>query len=717
MTRALGLFAAALALAACQPAQTVQVANLIGSHDVSLAGQYLFITSTDNNELRVLDLAPPNSTGRNFVRAPNPLEALSIPVLDRPTILSQDSYYALAHGGDGTPHTGSYVFATRAGAREISIVGASSTEFREVKRLVTSAPVTAIGGWLDELAGVSRLYFATFDGVTGSVFAVDLPDVQGLWNLDDKGLRAQVRLVVTTGGDPVAALLAVPPLGTRTLDGAAFCAGPGECLAVATRRHQGTDGRALLLDPHSLQAAPLAFPGPVRSLATHGCALNQADPADDVNGTPCKIRPGQRVFAILDEEKCGGPQCAGIVAVETLAATGGSGFPVALDALGQPMAPVIVGDGLPTGLSLAAGVPLAWPGSTTLPPTAHLVGTLMMMDVLGVATSSTGDIVFFDAASLTQFDADSRRPRVAGSAYRDPTGASQPYVNGPFAFPNPDLAICAGQPDGPACTWSEGAQVVSGTCTTSTVRLDAAGNGVIECSPVVLADGAWRSQSLVVTWEGVLPGFSGLPTSDAAGTHLAVPPELAGRARPQDLVVFSNAGGDCADVRVTAVQADGLDVDGVPAGCVGRRVFTVRAGGADNLVIQGTSAGYLGRSHAGGHFTYQGPYYIRVPGVFDPAAPTLTMDFGRETAAAPPVRGSLWQIDIDGAFAPMVSNVDTTSGYCNTFYFPGAGVYDPTRNRVFMAYPSANGVVELNPALVTRGLVSTGGNAAVICYR
>jgi len=708
----LAVLAAALALAACQATQAIEVANLVGSHDVSLAGQYLFVTSTDNNELRILDLSPPNSAGRLFVRAPNPLEALSVPVLDRPTILSQDSYYALASGGDGTPHNGSYVFATRAGAREISIVGATSDEFREVKRLVTSAPVTAIDGWFDELAGVSRLYFATFDGVAGSIFSVDLPpDAKSLWALGDVELRAKVHLVVSTGGEPVAALLVVPPLGTRTLDGTPFCAGPGECLAAATRRAQGSEGRTLLIDPRTLLSTALAFPGPVRALATHGCALDQSDPAADPNntGTPCVIRPGQRVFAILDEEKCGGPQCSGIVAVETLAATTAGGFPIALDALGQPMAPIIVGDGLPMAVALAAGVPMAWPGGSVLPPTSHRpVGSLVMMvDVLGVATSSTGEIVFFDAASLTHYDADDTRVRVTANTYLDPNGTVLTRLNGPFTDANQDISVCGAAGEGAACSWTVGSQVVSGACT----GLD---NQRV-CAPPVLADGAWRSQSLVVAWQGVIPGFSGLPTSDADGTRLAVPATLAGRARPQDIVVFSNAAGDCADVHVTAVRADGLDVDGLPPGCLGRRAYTLRASGADDLVIQGTLAGYLGRSHAGGHFTYSGPYYIRNPEAFDPAAPTLIMDFGLDTIANPPVRGSIWQIDIEGAFAPMASLVDTNSVSCLSAFFPGAGVYDPVRNRLFVAYPSANGVMEVNPSTVLRGLI--GNTNEAFCYR
>ena len=79
MKRLLVLSLACLA-AGCSQAPIAASATLVGAHDIVLVERLLFTTSTDRDELRVLDLAPPALTQgfRQYVRAPNPLEALSI---------------------------------------------------------------------------------------------------------------------------------------------------------------------------------------------------------------------------------------------------------------------------------------------------------------------------------------------------------------------------------------------------------------------------------------------------------------------------------------------------------------------------------------------------------------------------------------------------------------------------------------------------------------
>ncbi|MBI5482725.1 MAG: hypothetical protein HY906_27975, partial [Deltaproteobacteria bacterium] len=633
----------------------------------------LFVTSTDNNELRVMDLAPASGATRAFVTAPNPLEPLSIPVLDRPGDLAQTSSWQLDRSNElwGDRIFGTYVFATRPGGAEISVVGADEPkEFREVRRVVTAAPVTATAGWNDGALGVGRLYFATWDGLRGAVYAVDLPpQASVLRGLAQADLDQRTRLVVSFTGESVAALLPVPPLATRTLDGVPFCAGTSECLAVATRRAAGAEGRALLLDPSSLAVAGLAFPGPVRRLETAGCRKGALEAG-------CGLLPGLRIFGVLDEERCGGPQCGGVVAVDTLSGTTAQGFAPALDSTGYPMVPVVVGSGLVMGLALAPG------GALTLPPEVGTDGKPRGVEygVLGAVTSSSGNLLFFDAEKLHQIDTDPAVAVATTGLYRLPNGESQPdWVNGPYLVEDVGGALVGA---------------------------------------VRLADGAWRSQTLVTIWEGVIPGFNPLPSSDADGTRLRAPGAPLGRVLVGDAVVFLTATGRCVDgqgtdrdARVTAVGADFLDVDAVPAGCTLRTGFEVRAGAAAPYVVQGTLAGYLGRAAPGGTLAYTGPYLVR-PSGFDPSVATLHMRFGAPSPA--PGRKASWEITIDGNFAPFASDFDSSSVGCLAS-LPGSAVYDTARQRLFIASPSADGVLEVNPFLAFRGALGT--NAQTYCYR
>ena len=98
---------------------------------MALVDNLLFITSTDRDELRVLSLDE-DATKRRFVRAPNPLEPLAIPVLPRPQALARDVRYV-----DGQERAGSYVYARSNGSTEISIVAAGLEQLREARRLDT----------------------------------------------------------------------------------------------------------------------------------------------------------------------------------------------------------------------------------------------------------------------------------------------------------------------------------------------------------------------------------------------------------------------------------------------------------------------------------------------------------------------------------------------------------------------------------------------------
>ena len=130
-----------LLLAACNQQVGYSRGGLSGAYSIALTGDslhgFVFITSADTNDLKVLRLEVLNSTQRSFVSAPNPLESLSIPTINRPTALTVDDFY----DATGRLVHGEYVYVSRPGGAELSVVGALPSEFREVARLATPGPV------------------------------------------------------------------------------------------------------------------------------------------------------------------------------------------------------------------------------------------------------------------------------------------------------------------------------------------------------------------------------------------------------------------------------------------------------------------------------------------------------------------------------------------------------------------------------------------------
>ena len=143
----------------CSQQPIANAVRLVGTHDLALVGDRLFVTSTDRNEIKVLDLAPPGlaSGSRQFMPAPNPIEPLSIPVLSRPSSLTKDIHWVDAINADGTlvklsrEVAGPWVYATRSGGAEISVIAAARDQLFEAQltdnhtplRIPTAAPVTA----------------------------------------------------------------------------------------------------------------------------------------------------------------------------------------------------------------------------------------------------------------------------------------------------------------------------------------------------------------------------------------------------------------------------------------------------------------------------------------------------------------------------------------------------------------------------------------------
>lgn len=720
--RALALSGVALVLAACSQTPVGNTAKLIGSQDLVLVDElgpdgnlaylteladggversgtlnrFIFVTSVDTNELRVLRMYQPDRLNRSFVPAPNPIETLSIPVISRPSMLAVDE----GLHARGQRVTGSYVYAARPGSSVISIVGASPDELRVVTEspIPTPGPVTAMAAWmghgLTTLPEKTDLYVATFDGSRGAVYRVPLLSSpaklrEAIASATPVNPAIKAEVLFDVASEAVMALQVLPPLPGRTVDGQAFC-DVRECLAVATRRAAGQEGRTLLVDPQSLRAVPLDFPGPVRDFAT--------------------IPNGVRLFGILDEEKCGSTSCGGALAVDTLTAVGAAGFPRALDFSGQPMLPLATGDSLPTGIALAQNAVLRQTLETYDGGTRDFGLALQGYPVLGVVSSSNGEIAFFDGLAAAPIDYDARRTTITkGTLFVPGT-----LEDGGLSFTGSDGGFLGFQGAG---VLSETIPIAEdGGSLTAPYRVATVANpdGGAD-APYVLevADGYFSSQSLVVIYEGQIPGLVNLPTTAADGTTLPVPSGQASRAAVGDRAIFFVSGVVCGEGRVTAVGPSELTVDAVPSSCDGRDAFSIRAAGSQPYLVAADVDGYVGRAAQGETLVYTRRYAF-MPLGFDGVRPALRLTIGE---SLPLVSGAYWSFVLDGGLVPYRVTFDATN--CASPYLPAkvsiARVPTLTETgaltwpwEVAGIFPSGNSVFEQPLSTALAGKVTTG---------
>ena len=687
MKRLIVLLATASVLG-CSQGTTGSSATLVGAHDLVQVGELLFTTSTDRDELRVLNLAPPSTVigSRDWVRAPNPLEALSIPVLARPSSLSRDSHFtdftdvAGVSIPLGTEKGGPWVYASRAGGSQISVVGAGPAALVEVIRLPASAAVTATAGL--SLAATSRLYFATFDGEAATLQSLDLPTtVAGLRPasaaLADQTQRIDevyktLKVFRPMVGEVIVDLLMVPGIVGRGI-----CEDPAQsCVVYATRSMQGRAGRVLLFDPVSLAQKELHFPGPVRTLAIHAGTLAM--------GGTRYVPPGLRVFGILDEERCGGPECGGVIAVDSMTGE------IALDSSNLPMLPISTGASLATGLSIAARGQLPLPAAgVTEPGTTPPLPTIIELTAAGAITTSNGTVIFFDAYGLIPFDLNTV-----------PTFAS-PINVGMY---RPDGVLhAAGDDDGGIPDFVAGPVFDAGT------------------PGITFANGAWHSEVIHIVVNGLIPGAADLPIADGGSAELDVPASVIDRVQTGDTLVFGTAaladGGtvpaECGRSTVTAVTATSVKAPALAGKCdlYPRSRFAIRAGLEGNrYVISGTLTGYLGRAGPNQTFSYKGGYYQRTPS-FDPSAPTFTVLLGPEEPRLS--EDWRWSIDVQPADVPFALRIDSSSVGCSS-NVASSVVWDTERQSVFSVFPSANGIIEVITLTAHNGVLVSG---EAICWR
>lgn len=665
----------ALTCACTQTNITLQAAGLQGAYDLALVNDLLFVTSTANDELRVLTLDA-DVNKRGFVRAPNPIEPLSIPVLTRPQALARDIRYV---GGDEQP--GPYVYARSNGSSIISVVASSRDVLREVLQLDTqqltasqtdpllrsSGPVTAFAALAPDPAvdaSPSTLYYATQESTGPRLWRVRLnPDPQVL--LSGGQTVVVERLPISLEADVAVSSLLVLPSSSGA-----------EMIALSTRRDVSpTLGPAksykVNLDTQALQE--LDFGGSqVLQLATHP-RVPGADGAADV------VAAGQRIFGVLDASNCtqkrGCP--LGVLAVES--DTG----KVANDPSGQPMLPISYGIGLPTGLSLSTNTTLLRQGGETRDATVPL---------LGIVPLSNGVILFFDAQNLVPLN-------VAAWA-TDADGNELPY-----------------------------------TATSSVSLTDVQGNSTDASADIAvegLTYGVTPDSTYQLTMEAVLPALDGVERNADTGAF-EVPYTVAAdgpAVRPGDVIVLQPAGTNlqpCAtDVTVASLQP-GSSADTrilVPAGelptaCADFPRFQVRASGSQPLVLVGPSGSYIRRMGRGDLFTETpGAYFAHPPGYLGQATGSVvSLRYLRDLsdASTRPARDSVYSVTLASHYSPYDIAVDTANvASLTAFRLPGAVVKarvggDQGSDYAYIIYPSANGVLQVDLSNIASGVANSAG--------
>ena len=696
-------------LLSCSESLTTRTsAGLAGTYDVALAGRYLFVTSSDRNELRVLDL---EASPRDFVRAPNPLEALSIPVLDRPSNLTRDMVYAveILQDKDGKElskqvvedSSAPNVYARSFGSREISVVAADDpTSFKQSRLLTGQGLVTAFAARgpvrsrilkqtvnesgevsgadtvrdeVDPARASSILYYAEQTGLDARLYRLDLGQPGGPQALN---------LALT--GRTVTALLVLPPLPDQ----------PGkESLVVATRSTMGSGGETFRVEVNNTEVTrgvTYNFGSPVRLLATHKRAETAQEDwqecsfdveSRDANAKPLPPAPlgiAQYVFGVLDESSCGGQlSCSGVVGVD--AATGAR----AQDGVGLPMLPISVGQSLPTGLTLAEGVDVNLPCQLKTEPTRTV--PIVRRPLVGIVPSSNGVITLFDAVRMRPFDL-------------DPVGASFGY------------------------------NLVDSTGTAKSIDAEALKTHL----SVEVREGVTQNDNYRLLYQLALPDLANVDRTEVAcptgatGRCFSVDAGAATRVEPGDVVVLRGDAGTCRDANGTEadfvitskVESTGSPTVLVttppatlPQECAELPRIIVRAAGAHPFVVYSDAKGFLGRLGEGQTLEVAGSYYYQPTSTLDPAPKEVRITV--RLIAREVVRGDQYVVTTSSHFLPYVFAVDTgsLSAGLAAYRLPGPVVYSRVggADLAYIAYPSADGILQVALETITDNAGNTTG--------
>jgi len=352
------------------------------------------------------------------------------------------------------------------------------------------------------------------------------------------------------------------------------------------------------------------------------------------------------------------------------------------------MVAIRYGSGLISGLSIVPqsgrskpGADLGFPGPS-----------VQTIDLLGIATTSNGLIVFFDAVALNVFNVSADLTQATAVTYQTDLGDAVPtYVPGPVL---------------------------------GTQRTD------IFPAPlypgIATALGAAIEESVFVTYQGTITGFRDVAVPGGLlGGEMELPAGAGdlNRVSPgADRIVVT--AGDCtSEVPLTSFRrSPPVLVTTDRIACSGAATFSVRAGGIQPYVVEGGASGYMGRTGNSQTFAFPaavgeraGRYFYHQP--FNPGRPELTpydptvpqLQFVMGDGDPNIQRDYRYSIGIGSGYAPEYIIADTASLGID-FHAPGYSAYaralsDGTDvSRLYVAYPSANAILEFQPQLLTPNL-------------
>lgn len=658
----------ALAMAGCEGPPTNDIAGMRGISDLEQVGDYIFVASSHRSELRVIDTKARPELGREvpgFVRAPNPISLLSIPVIDRPLVLTADVHFS----DEGEEIRGPYLYVQGSGAREISVVGAAPDQLREVARLSTSGPVTAITGVGPASEGdPSTLIFAETVGGAARLYSTQLGDVASL-----DAAPASVPLQQQDGtpaywpGETVAAMLTLPRAENGDLR-----------IVVAFRSESGASGRTELvtLDPTGATYvdAPvlLDFGRPVRALRTHALVTRTETEGDDDDAEEVtrEILPaGARIFGALDEAACEVvSNCSGIVAVDAITLDRGE-LPAltlgqrALDLSGEPMMTLQTDGDLLLDFQVM-------PGLRRLPLRGSARG--VRMDLGGVMSTGRGYYTIFDASGLVLINVSEDRPSIVTSTvgYFNADGES---VDAPLTG------------------------TITQLVSNQTTRLN---HGVVQ------------TENIVLTYQGTLPGLRDLEVGENARNTLSPDgvvlhaPSLATRLRVGDEVEGKGDPGCPEAMVVDALDEATGEVLLTPVPTEACATLTFSAGAADlPWVVTGARSGWLGRANAGEVFeSVEGVPFARTD-TYVPGAPQLRFNFVLPSSLVPS-RGEFLLFQTLDGFVPQQSQIKASATSSLAGWPPATSLLlspetlDFNLGSVWAAIPTQNMVVGFAPTTI-----------------
>ncbi|MBJ6765199.1 hypothetical protein JGU66_30920 [Myxococcaceae bacterium JPH2] len=699
---ALMLGAAGLTGACSDTTTTAGAAGLSGTYDVALVDPLVFVTSQDQNELRVLDL---DSSPRQFMPAPNPLQPLAIPVLERPDALTRDTGYDAA----GFDVRGPYVYARSSGGQRISVVAADRSRLVEVQRLDVGALLTAFAARSPAADGApSVLYYALQTQPAGmdatacpaGVGVIMRQELPGPDALASASLPAPTPVFCMDPQESALSLVVLPKV-----DASGTSAGEPEPLAVALRnvnRSSANPGatlsRTIRIRGEVTAAGPkqtplVTYTRPeqgagtgtaiaARLLATHSIVQSEVVDGDgkvvtDENGnivfTPVPgMGAGRFIYAVLDELTCTGASCVGVIAIDS--ETG----QLAKDVTGADMLTLLPPAGLPTGLTLHRGLNI---NNRSDSGTAKAFYPL-----LGIMPSSDGTITLFRADTRRALNLSTSVPtkkvelRDALEVARSPQPDNPVQVVQGYRDPNDPLNVI------PVCTDTNS-----------------------------LCGGSLPSITWRIVANGVLPGLSAV-ARDVNSPVLTVDAAQGSLIQDNDLISLQTDTVACStNLRVKKVTlGDGrvqiLDtaVTPLPTDCAAYGRFSVLADGAEKFVLYSgteTSDNYVRRLAGATYYEILQPssYYYHPDNFGKPGFPATPPSAFLYISYTTVQAGDRYVVGLSSGYRPYVFSVDnsSTSGL-SAFRLPGPVVAAEVNSNTeaYIAYPSADGILQVTLQVV-----------------